>query len=1581
MTVTPVADLPTTADVVLGPVFEDRGALVITTPQLLANAADGDGTPLSMGATLTLTSGSGSLVDNGDGTWTFTPASNFSGAATFGYTISSGGDTIVGSASLVVTPVADLPTTSEVTLGDVSEDSGPIVITTAQLLGSAADVDGTLLSVAGLTVTSAPGSGSLTDNGDGTWTFTPAADFNGTVTFGYSITSGGDTIAGTATLVVTPVIDDFADADETSTVIEDGGASTGNVLAGSSSVDGALSVVSFQVEGITYLAGQTVTMPSGTLTIAANGNYTFTPAADFNGAVPVVTYRVSDGTGSDDTSTLTLAVAPVDDEFSDADETIAVAEDSGANTGNVLSGSSSADGGLSVVSFQVDGTTYLAGQTAVLANGTLTIASNGGYSFTPSADFNGAIPAVTYTVTDGSGTDDTSTLTLAVSPVNDDFSDADEAVAIAEDSGSSTGNVLSGTSSVDGAVSVVSFQVGTTTYTAGQTVILAGGTLTIAANGDYTFTPAGDFNGTFPVVTYTVTDGSGANNTSTLTLAVTPVDDGFGDADETVTVAEDSGASTGNVLAGSSSVDGALSVVSFQVGGTTYLAGETALLAGGTLTIAANGNYTFTPAAHFNGPIPVVTYTVTDGSGADDTSTLALGVTPVNDNFTDADETAIVIEDSGAGTGNVLAGSSSVDGALSVVSFQVGGTTYAAGQTVVLAGGTLTIAADGNYSFTPAADFNGAMPVVTYTVTDGSGANNNSTLTLAVTPVNDDFSDADVSATGLEDSAITGNVLTGSSSVDGALSVVSFQIGGTTYTAGQTANLAIGTLTIAANGNYSFTPAANFNGTVPVVTYTVTDGSGADDMSTLTLAVTPMNDNFGDANETVTVVEDSGPSTGNVLAGSSSVDGPLSVVSFQVGGTTYAAGQAVILAGGTLTIAADGNYSFTPAADFNGAMPVVTYMVSDGSGANNVSTLTLVVTPVNDNFRDVDEVVTVLEDSAASTGNVLAGSSSVDGALNVVSYQVGGTTYTAGQTAALAGGTLRIAANGNYTFTPAADFNGTIPVVTYTVSDGSGPSNTSTLTLAVTPVNDDFSDSDEAVTVLEDSGASTGNVLAGSSSADGALSVVSFQVGGTTYAAGQTVTLAGGTLRIAANGNYTFTPAADFSGAMPVVTYTVSDGTGADVTCALALAVTPVNDLPLARDDELQAVEDTGITWSAADLLGNDIDVDGDALTISSITGATGGTAVLNADGSVTFVPDADFNGEATFTYTAGDGSARSQAATVTVRVAAVDDAPVLVGNPDVAVLEDETDVAAIGATDADGSGQVLRFSIAGGADAAHFVIDAVTGQLVFRAAPDYEAPADWDGDNVYTVAVQVSDGVLSTTQTFTVRVQDVVAAPPPPPPPPPAPPPEPPAPPPPPQPPAPPQPPVQPPPPAVGPPTVVGQPPVDVPGLPPAPPPTVSVTPLPGIAGGSSNAVRAVVFDRDGLVLASVDTSDLSGSGFGVSARVDARQMEDLQRSLRSGTFADNLNRLRDEVGENLSLEQSVTVLVAGVSLGLSLVYVLWLVRGGVLMGSYLSALPAWRILDPLPVLARRGDDEESDEEELEGAQDTGRNVLRGFG
>ncbi|MBV7550708.1 cadherin-like domain-containing protein, partial [Pseudomonas sp. PDM26] len=95
----------------------------------------------------------------------------------------------------------------------------------------------------------------------------------------------------------------------------------------------------------------------------------------------------------------------------------------------------------------------------------------------------------------------------------------------------------------------------------------------------------------------------------------------------------------------------------------------------------------------------------------------------------------------------------------------------------------------------------------------------------------------------------------------------------------------VGTLVIAANGAYTFTPAANYNGAVPTVIYTVTDGSGTDDTSTLNIDVTPVDDSFTDANETLSTLEDTAL-TGSVLSGTSSVDGPVSVVNFSIDGVT-----------------------------------------------------------------------------------------------------------------------------------------------------------------------------------------------------------------------------------------------------------------------------------------------------------------------------------------------------------------------------------------------------------------------------------------------------------------------------------------------------------------------------------------------------------------------------------------------------------------------------------------------------------------------------------------------------------------------
>ncbi|WP_048660749.1 cadherin-like domain-containing protein, partial [Vibrio crassostreae] len=114
---------------------------------------------------------------------------------------------------------------------------------------------------------------------------------------------------------------------------------------------------------------------------------------------------------------------------------------------------------VTVKGFTVDGddTEYSPGDTATITGvGTLELNENSSNTFTPVADYNGDVPVVTYTVTDGSGTDDTSTLKIEINAKDDSFTDASEEVSVDED-GSLTDNVLTGTSSVDGDVTVKGF--------------------------------------------------------------------------------------------------------------------------------------------------------------------------------------------------------------------------------------------------------------------------------------------------------------------------------------------------------------------------------------------------------------------------------------------------------------------------------------------------------------------------------------------------------------------------------------------------------------------------------------------------------------------------------------------------------------------------------------------------------------------------------------------------------------------------------------------------------------------------------------------------------------------------------------------------------------------------------------------------------------------------------------------------------------------------------------------------------------------------------------------------------------------
>ena len=157
---------------------------------------------------------------------------------------------------------------------------------------------------------------------------------------------------------------------------------------------------------------------------------------------------------------------------------------------------------------------------------------------------------------------------------------------------------------------------------------------------------------------------------------------------------------------------------------------------------------------------------------------------------------------------------------------------------------------------------------------------------------------------------------------------------------------------------------------------------------------------------------------------------------------------------------------------------------------------------------------------------------------------------------------------------------------------------------------------------------------------------------------------ASGSLTFNPDGTYSFNPGAAFddlaAGATRDVTftYTATDndgGIGAPAT--VTITVTGTNDGPVATADALFTSEDSALTIPAATLLGNDTDIDGGTLSITSVQGAVNGTVAL-VGGNVVFTPAGNYNGPASFTYTVADGNGGNSTASVNITVTPVNDAP-----------------------------------------------------------------------------------------------------------------------------------------------------------------------------------------------------------------------------------------------------------------------------------------------------------------------------------
>ncbi len=771
----------------------------------------------------------------------------------------------------------------------------------------------------------------------------------------------------------------------------------------------------------------------------------------------------------------------------------------------------------------------------------------------------------------------------------------------------------------------------------------------------------------------------------------------------------------------------------------------------GTVTVNG-GQIIYTPNANFNGT-ETFTYTITNNVGDSSTATVKVTIDPVDDSSVLVADTDTTAEDTvltvlaGSGDG-VLDDDTDVDNTLSVTSFTVNGTTTNAGGIANIANvGALQLNSDGGYVFTPATNFNGKVPEVTYTTNTGSS----STLNINVTPVDDDAPDAidDTFATN-EDTPVSGNVLTNTNPGGADTGVDHGKVISNTNPLDGLNNPA-GTVVINENGDFTYTPLANFNGPV-TFTYTVEDDEGQTDTATVTINVTAVDDptsaspDTGNTNEDTTLTVNA---ASGVLSNDTDIDSVLAVATFSIaGGASNVAvgGGAVAFPGGegTIELNADGSYEFIPAANYNGSVPVITYTTNTGA----TSTLTITINPVDDGSPvAAADTYSTPQDTAIvqAAGSLTANDTLTDEAdIDVVTNARTDNDK----------GTISIAADGSFTFTPDNGFNG-IETFTYTLTDTDGDTATAVITLNV---------GGPSVTITGDSG--TDDTVAENATVSDTfaiaapLGIQNITIAGTNVSLAQlqaatsgspfVVNTTNGALNITdytGNANsgtvsYTYDPIgtsrdhntpAEISESLSITT---SDGVNTSAAVTLDISITDTEPTT-AADTRTVTEDDTGIagnvvtgTNASADTIGGDTTtVTGVAtgnsgsteLTTNVNTGLAGtyGTLTIQADGSYTYVTNsaaqalaAGVNVTDTFSYTIKDSDGDFSTTTVTFTVTGVDDAPpgIVIDNEDLAVTPLDHSV-----TEASGSTITGDITISKDADLSYAVV-TIAGQDITNA-------------------------------------------------------------------------------------------------------------------------------------------------------------------------------------------------------------------------------------------------------------------------
>ncbi|MDD4039167.1 MAG: tandem-95 repeat protein, partial [Sphaerochaeta sp.] len=1019
----------------------------------------------------------------------------------------------------------------------------------------------------------------------------------------------------------------------------------------------------------TFAQGNTLTALEGVWNDDTDGNtgtlsydYQWQRAADglSTDGADIATGAAYTLTASDSHQYVRIVVTVTDNDASGASTAQAVsAWYAVQNTAPVLTETSPAmttdedtEAALTLHAADADTDTLTWSVTAPAGRGTAVIdAASGAITYTPNQDENGE-DSFQITVADNYGGSAKVTVAVTLNAVNDvpSFTVGSNRT-VAEDCGAQSVEkwiTVMSAGPANEAAQTLTYLVTVTDFISTDNAELFAVAPAVSPEGTLTFTPADNAYGSATVSIAVQDNGGGDTDTSeaqSFTITVTPVNDKpviIGEA--AVTTPEDTpyayAFSLSDVEEGPSNL-----TIAYETDNTALLEKSKMILSG----TGADRTLTVTPQANRSGTAHI-TLTITDDQGGRITKTVTLTVTPVNDAPTVyAISPRTTSEDTNTGAiGFTIA---DIDSALNTctVSATSGNPTLVPDDEAhILFGGS---DAARTISILPAQDQYGTADI-TVVVSDGE-LTAETTFPLTVTAVNDKPTVTAISAQTIDEDTNTGAIAFTVADVDNLATDLEVSAAANNTAMVPRANIALSDVGEDGSCTVTVTPIANYSGS-STITLTVKDPSDALCTTSFLLTVTPVNDPpamVAVANQTTNedVAKTISVSLSDIDTAAASL--VLKAIASSNPALLPLDDAHIVISGTTNTR----SVKMVPLKDQYGTTDV-TLQVSDGGEVTASRTFTLTVKSVNDapSFTP-GAAVTVSEDCGAYSvpgwaTNIYTGADNETEALTF--------NLRADIPSLFAALPAIDSVTGTLAFTPALNANGDA-VITVSLTDEDGATSSSVdFDIHITPVNDapvacDVStglDTDEDQQLkgslhIEDPDHDTITCELVSGEEHGVTSL--------TTASGGTVTLD------AESGTFTYTPFKDFFEGPEVFSYRAYDGTVYSNDATVTIALTGINDPPVAADGAMTINEDAD---DAAGSLANWVtDVDNATLAYSIVTPPDcGGTVTLAADtGAFTYLPAANYFGTERFTFRAYDGQTYSNTATVTVTINSVNDAPV----------------------------------------------------------------------------------------------------------------------------------------------------------------------------------------------------------------------------------------------------------------------------------------------------------------------------------